>query len=117
MYDRILTENPSTILGPSIGIGWTYETIPPMELNAFETEKLRRDILPRRLVLTRDERVQLLLSVGVTDVEIVEGIRNNTKARQQRKQTIQSLNAFKLDSIFGNTAKNAMNPLTKARVS
>jgi hypothetical protein len=120
MYDRILTENPSTIQGPSIGIGWTYETLPTMEVNTFETQKLRQSVerpQQRRLVLTRDERVQLLLSLGVTDVEIVEGIRNNTKARQQRKQTIQGLSAFKLESIFGSsTAKNTLNPLTKARV-
>lgn len=108
-YERILTENPSTIQGPSIGIGWTFEEKPSMDLNTYESE--RGEPLPSwRLVLNREERETLLSELGVSSSEIAAGVRRNNKARQQRRQTVQNLKAIKIEEALEGVKKKIWRP-------
>ena len=108
-YERILTENPSTILGPSIGIGWTFEEKPSIDLNAYESE--RGEPLPSwKLVLNREQRESLLIGLGVSAAEIAAGVRRNNKARQQRRQTVQNLKAFKVEEALEGVKKKIWMP-------
>ena len=109
LYDRILTENPSTIQGPSIGIGWRFLQKPTMDLNAYESER-GEPIPSNQLVLTREQREAILTAQGVSAAEIAAGIRNNNKARQQRRQTVQNLKAFKVEEALEGAVKKIWNP-------
>ena len=109
VYDRILTENPSTIQGPSIGIGWRFQQIPTMDLNAYELERGEPRPAPQ-LVLTREQREAILSAQGVSAAEIAAGVRSNNKARQQRRQTVQNLKAIKVEEAVEGAVKKIWNP-------
>ncbi len=92
-YERILTENPSTILGPSIGIGWRFQQDAPAELDQYEA--FRGPPLPSpQLVLSRQVREEILTALGFTKADMAAAIRNNLKTREQRRRSVQNLTAF-----------------------
>lgn len=111
-YERILTENPSTILGPSIGIGWKILRTTTEHIDAFETT--RRELTPAfRLVLNREQREKMLMELGYNTGDIAIGVRNNRKVRKQRMQTVQNLRAYKVEEALegaASTVKKMWNP-------
>ena len=92
-YERILTLNPSTIQGPSIGIGWRYQATSVVDLDLYEAQRGPPRPSPQ-LVLNRTQREELLASVGVSSSDIAAGVRDNLKARDQRRRTVQGMNTF-----------------------
>jgi hypothetical protein len=106
-YERILTINPSTTMGPSIGIGWNFKSSPTILLEAYEANchcHQKSYICPS--ILDRQERIAILRKLGVTDSEIVKGIRTNARLRHQRAQSIPTTGAFQVESILISILKN-----------
>jgi hypothetical protein len=110
-YERILTENPSTIQGPSVGIGWRFQQAPATDLNAYEAQR-GQPVPSPQLVMSRPEREQLLISLGVTPADMAAAVRNNVKARDQRRRTVQSLTTF---APLEGAVKKLFNPFGKSK--
>jgi hypothetical protein len=125
-YERILTIHPSTSQGPSIGIGWNYQSQPTVSLDTYESihksqnNQLRSSShcstasssssssssssLPCR-ILSHQERMELLRQIGFTESQIANGVRTNTKLKHQRAQSIRTIGSFQLHSLFGRMLK------------
>jgi hypothetical protein len=133
-YERILTIHPSTVQGPSIGIGWNYQSQPIIPLDAYESIQKSQTKSSRSIssssssstssstylfscrILSRDERVELLRQLGVTDSQIASGVRENAKLRHQRAQSIQTIGAFQLQSLFGRMLQRGWNSKPGAKL-
>jgi len=91
-YNRILTENPSTVQGPSIGIGWNYDenTISLLEYE-YERRHNNNNRSSHLVILNREQREQLLLELGYSRKELATTIRKNNRTKNQRRQTIHNL--------------------------
>ena len=103
-YERILTHNPSTISGPSVGIGWGFTRSILLGVDEYEQERGP----PRpssKLVLHREKRENLLYDLGYTQKELAVAVRLNTKARNQRRQTVQNVKAEKMEEKLESAGK------------
>lgn len=114
-YERILTENPATIRGVSIGVGWRYTQRPLSTLDKFEATRG-----PRRpsgaLVVGPQAREDMLFAMGYTKKEMAVALRSINKSRNQRRQTVQNLKAEKVEEAFegaGKKVKGFLNPFKK----
>mmetsp|Transcript_8958 Transcript_8958/g.14932 ORF Transcript_8958/g.14932 Transcript_8958/m.14932 type:complete len:426 (+) Transcript_8958:179-1456(+) len=116
-YEQILTLNPSTIQGPSIGIGWRFVSQNTGPLDAYE--RARGPPLPSaRLVLNREQREEMLIKLGYNKKQIAVGVRDNMKGRKQRRQTVQNLRAEKVEEAMegaGKRVKRILNPFAKRK--
>jgi hypothetical protein len=119
-YERILTIHPSTTLGPSIGIGWKFQSLPTVSLDQYEMQSNCNNPHHQQStygpsILDRHERVAILRQVGVTDLEIVKGIRMNIRLRHQRAQSIPTTGAFQVESVLTSILRNKLLPTKSAR--
>jgi hypothetical protein len=107
-----LTENPATILGPSIGVGWKYQQQPAQEVDFYESQRGER-LASADLVLNREQRETLLIELGYSSSNIATAVRNNNKVRHQRKQTVMNLGSAKYEEVLEgvkNRGKRLWNP-------
>lgn len=104
-YQRIMTENPATNRGVSIGIGWRYVQQPEVSLDRYEGQHdpLRRTCCC--LVKSQAERDELLLGLGYTRPQLAATLRRITKFRNQRRQTLANLKAEKIEETFQDAGK------------
>jgi hypothetical protein len=116
-YERIMTLNPSTIQGPSVGIGWRFSGERTDEIDFYENNRG-----PQRpsgmLVLNRDQRENLLLELGYTKKQLAVAVRANTKGRNQRRQTVQNVKAQKVEEALEGAkgrVKRIMNPFARRK--
>mmetsp|Transcript_30747 Transcript_30747/g.45493 ORF Transcript_30747/g.45493 Transcript_30747/m.45493 type:complete len:420 (-) Transcript_30747:2390-3649(-) len=124
-YERILTVNPSTVEGPSIGIGWNFVQDDVISLYRYEhyirnnhNNNARRPSFS--LVLNRQAREDLLMNeLGYTPRELANAVRSNKRVRNQRRQTVQNLKVQRLEEavetvkgqclkIFSRSSKNKL---------
>jgi hypothetical protein len=116
-YERIIEENPSTIKGPSIGIGWKYEFKGTTTIDHYEVVRGPPRPSPN-LVLTVEQREKILSDQGYTQKDIANAVRNILKVRNQRRQTVQNLKAEKIEEAFegaGKRVKRILNPFSKQK--
>jgi hypothetical protein len=74
-------------------IGWAHSKDRTMRFDEYESLRPpRRDALD--LVLTRQDREELLLEWGATFNQIIEAIRSNIKIKNQRRRTVQNLGTY-----------------------
>lgn len=99
-YERILTENPSTIEGPSIGIGWNFQEESAMPVYHYENSMYLARKPSYSLVLNREQRQDILLDLGYTPREMASAVRSNNRARNQRRQTVQNLKAHRFEETM-----------------
>jgi hypothetical protein len=107
-YERVLADNPSTIKGPPIGIGWNFEKT---KTESVDTWEIKRGP-PRpahRLVMGQEERESLLEDLGYSWREIAKAVRTNVKVQNQRRQTIHNLRVAKFEEAVENTGKRMKN--------
>mmetsp|Transcript_22067 Transcript_22067/g.61329 ORF Transcript_22067/g.61329 Transcript_22067/m.61329 type:complete len:514 (-) Transcript_22067:226-1767(-) len=92
-YERVLCNNPSCSSGAPVGLGWGYTKEKQIELDVYESNRR-----PRRsnveLVLTRQEREEILVEWGASFNEIVEAIRSNIRTKNQRRHTVNTLGRY-----------------------
>jgi len=98
-YERIMTDNPASAGGPSIGIGWEYETKSPVNIDDYEVKRSSKKYRsrPSDLVMNRHEREKLIRSLGYTERDIACNVRELNKLRCQRRQTVNNLSAAKME--------------------
>jgi hypothetical protein len=93
-YERILSDNPASRMGPSIGIGWKYKEHSAIKVSQFE--RIRKKERCRRaseLVLSRKERETMIHQLGYSERDMAAVVREINKCRYRRQQTINNLNA------------------------
>lgn len=93
-YKRIMTVNPATNKGVSIGIGWSY-----IQRYIETVDRYHEQRAPLRpcLLLSPTERDELLLGLGYTRPEIATTLRCINGLRNQRRQTVTNLPAEKVE--------------------
>lgn len=112
LYERILVENPATIKGVSIGIGWRYASKPAQDITKYEYASGNTTKQSAQLVIGPDAREALLLDLGYTKKELATALRSINKARNQRRQTVQNLKAEKVEEAFENAGKKVKSILS-----
>lgn len=92
MFEKSLT----AVLFPSLSplrLGWAHTLERTMELDEYEASRVdKRGQLD--LVLTRQDREELLLEWGATFQQIIEAIRTNIKVKNQRRRTVNNLGTY-----------------------
>lgn len=88
VYDRCLDLNPSTSSGPSIGLGWSYEERGPLSLSDEKKSPGNGGFR-----LSRSEREDILEDCGYSRKEIARAVRQNSKAKEKRRDTLNRLSA------------------------
>jgi len=115
-YERVLEINPSVTSGPAVGLGWNYspedDEIFALEMFEDTREYTRRGNSMEDLALPRDERENLLRSLGYTQREIAGSIRQILRVKNQRKQTVQNLHASSVEEFLENATRKMKHVLT-----
>jgi hypothetical protein len=94
-YERIMSDNPASTQGPSIGIGWKYVQRRPKSVNDHQESGFKRG--PSQLMVSRPAREKLIRKLGYTEREIAACVRELNKARFHRRQTVNNLAASKVE--------------------
>jgi hypothetical protein len=102
-YERILENNPSCTSGPSIGIGWNYDI--EQEFFVDDFERIREGERKGDLVLSREEREDMLLDLGYTERELAQAVRTMIKQKNQRRQTVQNLSTSGAEEMLENAGR------------
>ena len=103
-YQRILGDNPSCSCGPSISIGWEFDTEDCFSVNQWEDWR-REERDATLLVLCREEREELLLQLGYNHNVIAQAIRDIVKVKNKRRQTIHNLEAMGVEEMMESASK------------
>mmetsp|Transcript_8499 Transcript_8499/g.21210 ORF Transcript_8499/g.21210 Transcript_8499/m.21210 type:complete len:631 (-) Transcript_8499:127-2019(-) len=104
-YERILDMNPGTSCGPSVGIGWEYVQLDPVGVMARDNDSRRYRRSASELVLSREEREDILLDLGYSSRDIAHSVRHILKRRNQRKQTIHNLSKQNLEEMVERSSR------------
>ena len=86
-YERILEVNPSTRSGPSVGLGWSYKEMSPIDLNCVEDKQTNA----HRMILPRQLREDMVRTLGYTRADVAKAVRQSLKLKNQRAQTYNNL--------------------------
>ena len=98
-YERIMSDNPSCMHGPSIGIGWRFVKEQTTFVDEFERERGRDPIPSEGLILNRRQRELLLLDLGYSKKQIAWAVRMNVQAKNRRKQTVDNLGVSRMEEM------------------
>jgi hypothetical protein len=100
-YERIMSDNPASAAGPSIGIGWRFLEADPVCVDTFEKRERRsRAQSLTELQLSKATRLTLVRALGYTDREIAANVRDLNKSRSNRKQTVDNLGVEKVEEAM-----------------
>ena len=97
-FQRILGDNPSCKAGAPLSIGWKVESVvlhPTPEAHDLARGRPIRN--SANLILTRDERHNILLKLGYSDREIAQAVRAVIKDKNRRRTTVNNLSASKVE--------------------
>eukprot|EP00521_Asterionellopsis_glacialis_P009881 CAMPEP_0195288504 /NCGR_PEP_ID=MMETSP0707-20130614/5146_1 /TAXON_ID=33640 /ORGANISM="Asterionellopsis glacialis, Strain CCMP134" /LENGTH=545 /DNA_ID=CAMNT_0040348383 /DNA_START=443 /DNA_END=2080 /DNA_ORIENTATION=+ len=99
-YERTIGDHPSCSSGPSVSIGWKYEdSTKKYEVDNYEIQRPQRK-KEYELILTRQEREDLLRNLGYNRFDIAESVRGIIKVKKNRRQTINNLGAEKFEETL-----------------
>jgi hypothetical protein len=93
-FERILGDNPSCKVGPPISIGWKVESVtthPSPEAHDFARGRPIRS--SNGLILSRDERHELLRQLGYAERDIANAVRAVLRDKNRRRTTVTNLSA------------------------
>lgn len=74
-------------------IGWAFGNGETQTIDEYESERLPRREQPD-LVLSRQEREELLVEWGASFQEIIDAIRSNIKIKNQRRSTVNAIGRY-----------------------
>lgn len=104
---EIIGDNPGVSSGPPISIGWNFyeeRTICiPVDDYEFYHCGYRDDC---EMVLSRDERQEMLLDLGFSQKDIAKMIRQNHKVKRLRRQTLTNLYVMPLEEVVESAKKS-----------
>jgi hypothetical protein len=93
-YPIVLSTNPACEYGPSIEIGWEYDTNADKAITVSQYEKERigkrkreKPGRPSQLYLSQVRREAILKEAGYTEEEVKTAVRGKRKARMQRSMS------------------------------
>eukprot|EP00540_Astrosyne_radiata_P004146 CAMPEP_0116845770 /NCGR_PEP_ID=MMETSP0418-20121206/13463_1 /TAXON_ID=1158023 /ORGANISM="Astrosyne radiata, Strain 13vi08-1A" /LENGTH=503 /DNA_ID=CAMNT_0004476941 /DNA_START=56 /DNA_END=1567 /DNA_ORIENTATION=- len=110
-YERILSDNPSCMSGPSIGIGWrVLRERHYKDVEVYEQRKGRPPVQSDRILLNREQRERMLLELGYSQKQIAAAVRLNIAVKNRRKQTVHNLGASGMEEMI-ETAGNGFKRL------
>jgi len=109
-YERTISDNPSVSSGAPVGIGWKHGQSRSVPLEVFEAKRQMRS----DLVLTKQEREEILIEWGATFQEILGAIRTTVKAKNQRRQSVTTIKYDRLEETF-ETVSQGIKRLLKLR--
>lgn len=96
-----------------IRIGWGHGDTRVMPLDDYEE---RRPYRRKRIVLTRPEREELLLTWGISFDDIIDSIRMNIRVKNQRRQTVTNLGKIeRLEEAFESATRKIKRALLLRR--
>lgn len=98
-YERILGDNPCST-GPPLSIGWRYNHKRAISIDDFERVRLTTRRESHDLVLSRERRERILMTIGYSRAELAVSVRQNIKIKNQRRQTVHNLNVSKIEEAF-----------------
>jgi hypothetical protein len=99
-YERIMNDNPASVAGPSIGIGWRFVEADPVCVDAFEKRPGTKAESLDDLQLNKATRLALVRALGYTEKEIAANVRDLNRCRSNRKQTVDNLGTEKVEEAF-----------------
>lgn len=74
-------------------MGWSYANSETKSIDEYESERRPRREQPD-LVLSRQEREELLVEWGASFQDIIEAIRSNVKIKNQRRSTVNAIGRY-----------------------
>jgi hypothetical protein len=87
-------------------IAWTFNEERLIDVDDYEQERKGARRSPRALVLTRQDREELLLEWGVTFHDIIDSIRSNVKVKHQRRRTVNAIGTYdRWEEVFENASR------------
>ena len=102
-YNSILDANPACSSGAAISIGWDYQEFQAIDIESYESTRLRREKGVGRLSGKR--RAKILLRLGYSEEEIGQAVRSISKARSQRDQSTKNSGFNKFDDTIQSAAR------------
>ena len=86
-YEQILEVHPCTSSGPSLGLGWNYDTEDVVTLTVDELESLYEKRRNNELLLSSYARVAILEEFGFSGRQMAKSVKRVTKSKRQREKT------------------------------
>lgn len=106
-YERILGDNPAVSCGPPISIGWNYleERTVRVPIDDYEYYHCgyHDDC---EMILSREERAEMLLDLGFDQKEIARSVRINYKLKRNRRQTVNNLSVMPIEEAVESAKKS-----------
>lgn len=100
-FEVVLTLNPAVTSGPSIGLGWDHApNDEEYSVDEFEISRVRSRRDSKHLILPRNVREEMLLSLGYSHREIADAIRKTVRVKKQRTQTVQNLHVSAMEEFL-----------------
>jgi hypothetical protein len=109
-YERILGDNPACSTGPPLTIGWKFDETKTINMSVDDYEYdhgLNRD--ETAMVLSRQEREEMLLELGYSLKEMAMSVRKNIRLKNRRRQTVNNLGVMKVEEMVETTMKKISN--------
>jgi len=97
-YNVIVGDNPSVHFGPPISIGWDYdkENLVRIPVEDYESVRGERRVA-KQLVIPGMIRVEKLHENGVSRSDIVKAVRQVSRAKHKRNQTVNNIKISRLE--------------------
>lgn len=109
-YERILGDNPACSTGPPLTIGWKFDEAKTINMSVDDYEYdhgLNRD--ETAMVLSRQEREEMLLELGYSLKEMAVSVRKNIRLKNRRRQTVNNLGVMRVEEMVETTMKKISN--------
>jgi len=92
-YNMTIGDNPSSRMGPPVGISWKHRNEVSMSLNDYEDVRGERRTL-KEMFLPRERKYDIIKESGVPNKQIASTIRQVNRIKNQRIQTANNATKF-----------------------
>jgi hypothetical protein len=86
-YNRMVGDHPDVRVGPPVTFSWEYGELPPMPIDAYESEKAERGSKGARKMSSITRKNMLRNVFEVSEEEILAAEKEVQKIRKQREQS------------------------------
>lgn len=93
--ERVMGDNPGCEKGPSLSIGWKYNTRQPINLDKWEAVRTNKRRNKKELCIPRDKRVMILVEAGFARKDIERNMELISYFREERNETLMQLHMEK----------------------
>ena len=104
--ERVLGDNPACHDGPSLSIGWKYETKQQVELDTWEKKRSKERRSHDKLLLSADKREKIAKRSGFSKEEIQKNVETVAKHARRRERTRKEFEKDCMSTLVFHQAKN-----------